>query len=141
MDSIIIILIIFCVFSIVYINVYRKEFYLNVISVLSVTEFLDFCVPDVLPITYAAAYIFSIAALLLIRLVQGFLNLGENSTINTLYILSNNLVIIVMYGLDVFVYNVRTQELCPERSTEVEIQGVDNPLRESIKKGISLLQS
>lgn len=47
-----------------------------------------------------------------------------------------------MYALDVFVYNVKAEkELFPERLTlgmEVEIQGVENPLRESLKEGTGL---
>ena len=109
------------------------------LSLFSITEFIDFCIPDALPISYTTTYIFSILSVLLIRLIQGFLNLGDNSTINTLYILSTNAVVVFIYGLDVFVYNVQSEEFYAERSTEVvvEIQGVENPIRESTKKGTS----
>ena len=120
--------------------VYRKEGYYLIIVLICVNEFIDFCVPDALPITYVSTYVISFTAVLLIRLIQGFLNLESSSTINTEYIVSTNITVTVMYALDVFVYNVKVEEeLFPERLTmgmEVQIQGVENPLRESVKEGI-----
>eukprot|EP01036_Dinobryon_divergens_P036160 gene36160-47015_t len=112
----------------------RGGYYLITV-VYSDNEFIDFCVPDALPITYISTYVISFMAVLVIRLIQGFLNLGNSSTINTEYILSTNITVTVMYALDVFVYNVKVEEeLYPERLTmgmEVQIQGVENPLREN----------
>eukprot|EP01036_Dinobryon_divergens_P033730 gene33730-43590_t len=115
-----------------------KEGYYLIIVLICVNEFIDFCVPDALPITYVSTYVISFTAVLVIRLIQGFLNLGGSSTINTEYIVSTNITVITMYALDVFVYNVKVEEeVYPERLTmgmEVQIQGVENPLRESLKE-------
>lgn len=121
--------------------VFRKgAFYLFVV-LFSVNEVIDYCVPDALPITYTSTYIISFLSVLVIRLVQGFLDLGDSSTMNTFYILITNVIVTVTYALDVFIYNIKAEDeqSCPERFTlsmDVQVQGVENPLRESIKEGI-----
>jgi hypothetical protein len=108
---------------------------------------MDYCVPDALPITYTSTYIISFLSVLAIRLVQGFLDLGDSSAMNQFYILITNVIVTVTYALDVFVYNIKAEaeaeaeqeQSNPERFTwslDVQIQGVENPLRESIKEGI-----
>ena len=120
----------------------RRKGALYLFTVLfSVNEIMDYCVPDALPITYTSTYIISFLSVLAIRLVQGFLDLGDSSAMNQFYILITNVIVTVTYALDVFVYNIKAEEeqSNPERFTwslDVQIQGVENPLRESIKEGI-----
>ena len=115
------------------------------IVLFSVNEIMDYCVPDALPITYTSTYIISFLSVLAIRLVQGFLDLGDSSAMNQFYILITNVIVTVTYALDVFVYNIKAEaeaeqeQSNPERFTwslDVQIQGVENLLRESIKEGI-----
>ena len=119
------------------------------IVLFSVNEVVDYCVPDALPITYTSTYIISFLSVLAIRLVQGFLDLGDSSAMNQFYILITNVIVTVTYALDVFVYNIKAEteteaeqeqeQSNQERFTwslDVQIQGVENPLRESIKEGI-----
>jgi len=124
----------------------RRKGALYLFTVLfSVNEIMDYCVPDALPITYTSTYIISFLSVLAIRLVQGFLDLGDSSAMNQFYILITNVIVTVTYALDVFVYNIKAEaeaeqeQSNPERFTwslDVQIQGVENPLRESIKEGI-----
>ena len=120
----------------------RKEGYYLIVVLFTLNEFFDFCVPDALPITYAGTYIISFLAVVLFRLIQGFLNLGDSSVMNTVYILPANFVPIIMYALDVFVYNVKPDDSYLPRPTlsmvveTVQIQGIENPMRESLKEGI-----
>ena len=119
-----------------------------VLAIFTVCEFEDFCVPDVLPVTYNSAYVIAFLGVIIIRVAQGLSGQENNFFINALYFNVINISVVVMYAIDVFIWNpeLLSKPLEGQGMAEVEAERVtvtevdvylqaagENPLRESLK--------
>lgn len=79
----------------------------------------------------------SFLSVVIIRLSQAFSHQENNFEINTLFVNAINLTVVIFYGLDTHFYNVQSDDVQTDRLTtsdvEVNLEGANNPLRESGK--------
>lgn len=73
--------------------------------IFSVCEFENFCLPDALPVTYQSAYVLSFLGVIIVRVAQGLSGQDNNFFINAVYFNVINISVVVMYAIDVFIWN------------------------------------
>ena len=133
-----------------YIFVFRKCELWVLLVIFTVCEFVDFCLPDALPITYNSAYVIAFLGAIIVRVAQGLSDQDNNFIINAVYFNVINCSVVGMYAIDVFIWNSaplskplegqKIAEVEAERVTVTEVDvymqaTVENPLRESLKEG------
>lgn len=114
--------------------------------IISVCELEDYCLPDALPITYHSAYILSFLGVVFIRISQALSGQEDNFAINALAVTTVNFTVIILYGLDAFVYNLNISKVeseDEERSTvtdtEIHIGAGRNTMGEIAKDPVGIM--